>query len=120
MPYFNAQQRKLRKTDEVKVARQFTTSPFIYGADSKQRQPNPDFHPPICQREDGKFVDPEGRLLPDSKVPDYVRAQGRPPKAAEPFEPSEVDLAEAMTESARPADPVPVSTRKPAAKRGRK
>lgn len=101
---FNQQQEELRKSDTVKIARQWDCSPYVYGADSKQRIPNPDYHPPICQREDGKFCDMEGRLLPLAKVPEYIRAQGKAPEPTTVVG-GEVDLAAAMRSSATPADP---------------
>jgi hypothetical protein len=116
---FNQQQTELRKTDPTKIVRQWSASPFIYGADSKQRTPNPDAHPAICQREDGKFCDVEGRLIPDSKVPDHIRSEGKPPKATT-VEGGEVSLSDAMTDALTPADPRDKPARKPAAKRGRK
>jgi len=48
-------------------------------------------------------------------VPAYLREAAKPPKAAAPPTPREMNLAEAMQESETPADPAP----KPARKRGR-
>jgi len=114
---FNAQQEKLRENDPVKVVLSWSSSPFIYtGVDSRtQKVPNPDYHPVICLTETGKFVDCDGRPIPLTRVPAYLREAAKPPKAAAPPTPREMNLAEAMQESETPADPAP----KPARKRGR-
>lgn len=117
---FNAQQEKLRESDPVKIVLSWSSSPFIYGADSKQRTPNPDYHPVICLTEKGKFVDVEGRPITLAKVPAYIREQAKPPKEATPPSPREVSLAEEMTSAQTPADPRDKPARKTAAKRGRK
>lgn len=114
----NQQQIELRKNDPVKIARSWVCSPFIYGADSKQRVPNPDAHPTICQREDGKFCDVEGRVIPDAKVPDYIREQGKPPKATEVVG-GTVNLADAMKSALTPVDHEKKTARKAPAKRSK-
>jgi len=96
---FTEQQETLRAHDGIKIARTFTQSAFIYKGDSKQREDNPAYHPPICQREDGKFCDVEGRLLPLSEVPSYIKDAGNPPKAAAPLSQRKMSLAEAMQEA---------------------
>jgi hypothetical protein len=118
---FNAQQEQLREADPVKIVRSFVCSAFVYGADSKQRTPNPDLHPPISQREDGKYCDVEGRPIPLAKVPKYIIEQGQPPEATT-HRPKQIPLADAMQDALTPADPThtPAPARKTAAKRGRK
>lgn len=116
---FTEQETKLRKPDSVKIARQFAQSSFIYGADSKQRTPNPDAHPVICQREDGSYCDVEGRSIPRDRVPQYILDQGKPPKHT-PRLGGEVSLSEAMQDAMTPADPRDQPARKSAAKRARK
>lgn len=116
---FNKQESELRKNDRVKIARQFAASQFVYGGDSKQRTPNPEAHPVICQREDGSYCDVEGRSIPTDQVPAYIRAQGKPPKHTS-IVGGEVSLAEAMQDAMTPADPRDQVARKGAAKRARK
>lgn len=115
---FTPQQEALRAEDGTKIVRQWAASSFIYGSDSKQRVPNPEAHPVICQREDGKFCDVEGRLIPDAKVPSYIKEDGKPPKATQ-ITGGEVSLATAMQDALTPADPKDRASRKPAAKRGK-
>lgn len=104
---FNAQQEKLRETDDVKVVRVFTQGPFIYGSDSRDRKPNPEYHPPIGLTEGGRFVDVDGRPYPASKLPDYLKEKGAkvPPPEAVPPAPREVKLAEVMQDAMTSADP---------------
>lgn len=116
---FTEQQEKLREKDEVKIVRQWCASSFAYGADSKQRTPNPDAHPTICQREDGKYCDVEGRLIPVAKVPKYIIEQGKPPRHPKARGPITMDLADAMTDAMTPADPSDRRARKAPAKRGK-
>jgi hypothetical protein len=68
-----------RAQDPHKIVRNWTASRWLYrGGDSKgERTDNPDYHPPICQRADGKFCDVEGRLLPLAKVPSYIQEEGK-------------------------------------------
>jgi hypothetical protein len=116
---FTQQETDLRKPDSVKIARQFAASPFVYGADSKQRTPNPESHPVICQREDGSYCDVEGRSIPRERVPQYILDQGKPPRHTSRLG-GEVTLADAMKDAMTPADPRDTPARKTAAKRGRK
>lgn len=112
---FTSQQIELRESDPIKIVRTWASSPFVYGADSKQRVPNPDAHPLICQREDGTYCDVEGRPLAASQVPEYIRDEGRPPKETI-VEGQTISLKDAMLASTT----IPTPTPKTPAKRGRK
>jgi len=100
-------------TDEVRIVRQWAQSTYIYGADSKQRVPNPDAHPLICQREDGRYCDVEGRIIARSAVPAYIREEGRPLERTEPVG-GTISLADAMKDAITPADPRDQRARQPA------
>jgi hypothetical protein len=107
-----------RVDDPNRIVRQWSQSRFIYeGDDSKgKRTANPEYHPPICQRADGKFCDVEGRLLPLSKIPAYVQEEGKTllkPTAAPVG--GEISLADAMRGAAalsEVAEPTKKRTRK--------
>ena len=103
----------MRKTDPVKTARGFVSAPWIYGADSKERTRNPDYHPAVFQTEAGKYVDVDGTPLPLSKVPDYVRQEGRPAPGGRAPERVEMTLADAMKEAMDNGDrKAPVKTQR--------
>jgi hypothetical protein len=96
-----------RAKDPHKIVRQWGASQWLYeNGDSKgKRTLNPDFHQPICQRQDGKFCDVEGRLLPLSKVPAYIQEEGKTrlqPTAEQVG--GELSLADAMRGAAVLAD----------------
>lgn len=94
---FTAQQEKLRENDEQLIVRSWTVAPFIGHGDAKVANPN--YHPTVCQREDGTFCNVDGDDLPLSQVPDYIKEAGKPPKAAAPTEQRKVSLADAMKEA---------------------
>lgn len=113
MNTLEAVQQKLRENDPIKIIRGWVVSAFI-GEDSKARSRNPDYHAPVYQTETGKFVDIEGRPLPASRVPAYVREEGKTLLRATPAAPQrEMTMAEAMNEAdrraARANDPSPES-----------
>jgi hypothetical protein len=90
-----------RKKDDIKIVRRWDVSPVIYGLDSRDRKVNPDYHPTVCQREDGTYCDPAGRPLPKSKIPKYILEDGSAP---EPTSMSETlgktrSLADAMRDT---------------------
>jgi hypothetical protein len=111
---------QLRATDGSKIARTWTSSPWLDSGDSKNRVRNPEQHRPICQREDGKYTDVEGNVLKLSEVPAYIRELGKPQSAAPPPSPRTVQLDELMQETGaavvREDAPAP---RAPARRRGR-
>ena len=118
MNTLSAVQEKLRESDPIKIVRGWVTSAFV-GEDSRSRTRNPDYHPPVYQTEAGKFVDMEGRPLPASKVPSYIREEGKTVLELTPEAPQrELTMAEAVREAeqraARANDPAPA-----AVKRGR-
>lgn len=114
--------RKLRESDPVKIVRGWISSAFI-GEDSRSRQRNPEYHPPIYQREDGVFVDIEGRVLPKTRVPEYVRVEGASLLPETPYaERREMTMAAAMVEAdarAQRADAPSPESQQPRRPRGR-
>lgn len=112
-----SRQEKLRESDPSKVVRTWTSSPVIYGGDSRQRTPNPAYHPMICQNEQGKFVDEDGHSLPLARVPAYIREEAKLPFAATAAPTRrEVTLSDAMEEANELAA---TADRPPARRRGR-
>jgi hypothetical protein len=109
----------LRANDPLKISRSWANSRFIYGADSKQRSENPEYHPLICQTEDGRYVDVEGRPLPLSSIPQYIRDEGKPPKETAPAARREISLADAAVEAntRNASADAPAESPKPRAKR---
>lgn len=52
----------------------YSSSPMLYGRDSRDSQPNPEFHPTILFDGDEFFLETGDVLTPDD-VPPYIRAQ---------------------------------------------
>ena len=99
MQLFNKTERDLRKLDDVKIARTFVCSKFSYGADSRQREINADFHPPIGQTEDGRYVTVDGVEIDEDTVPQYIIEAGPPPPPRPMAEREDVTLEDFMKES---------------------
>lgn len=77
------------------IIRTWSSSPVIYGIDSKDRRENPDHHQPIHQRRDGRLVDDTGRVLKAADVPEYIRAEAKSiPRDAAPRVAQEVTIGE--------------------------
>lgn len=70
--------RKCTKAPEpVHVVRRWTSSPFIYGRDSRDATDNPAFHPPIGLTSRGTFVDDRNLPLDPKNVPEYIRVAAK-------------------------------------------
>lgn len=111
-------QEKLRERDLIKVARSWTSSSVLRNYEGRVVATNPEYHPPIYQTEDGRFVDAENRTLEKSKIPAYILGEANTPiQAAVATAPREMTLAEAMIEGERRAnhanDSAPVQTKRP-------
>ena len=96
------QQESYREQDPVKIARTFRQSSVVYAGDSKQRMPNPDFHPPICQTESGAYVTEDGRQLDPQEVPEYILELGMPPELTPERAKKQVNMREAMLQAGVP------------------
>lgn len=96
------QQETYRERDPIKVARTFTQSKMIYQGDSKQRMENPDYHPVICQMEDGTYRTPAGATLDPDEVPEYVLDQGPPPDLTPERAKKKLDMRQAMLDAGVP------------------
>jgi hypothetical protein len=117
--------RPKKQPEQVHVVREWESSPIIYGWDSRERQENPAYHPPIRLTNKGLFVDEQGRQLDIKTVPAYIIAEAKktdlnieyvPPK------PRSLSMAEAMLGAGvQDTDPDPRerAARASAAKRAR-
>lgn len=121
---FTQLEEQYRKNDPIKIVRRWDVSPVVYGIDSRIRDVNPNYHPTICQTEDGKFCDPAGRPIPKSQIPKYILEDGPPPSVTSMGETlgKTRSLADAMRDTGMIADdgsirPTPAEPEKP--KRGR-
>lgn len=85
------------------IVRSWGSCSVIYDGDSRQKRPNPDYHPEICQTRSGKFVDVMGRPLPLDRVPEYIRNEGAPPPDTHPRR-VEMELKDAMHQAGVRAD----------------
>lgn len=99
MQLFNKTERELRKLDDTKIARVFTCSPFIYGADSRQRERNPEYHPLIAQTEEGAYVTVDGDSIEEDTIPQYILEQGPPPAVTPMGEREDLTMTDYMKES---------------------
>lgn len=99
MQLFNKTERELRKLDDVKIARMFVCSSFVYGADSRQREKNPDFHPPIGQTEQGVYMTADGSQIEEADVPQYILDCGPPPPVTPMGEREDLMLEDYMRDS---------------------
>lgn len=64
-------------TEKHNVVRRWTSSPVLYGWDSRERKDNPDFHPPIGLTSAGKFVDDRDVVLDPKTIPAYILAEAK-------------------------------------------
>lgn len=107
------------KTAEAQVVATWTAGPFLYGVDSRERYPNPDFHPPISLLENGRLVDGTGTVVKDAPAYIVEAAKTLLKKGATPMpEKVEMTLATAMQQSQGPANDAPPAPPAPV-KRGR-
>jgi hypothetical protein len=65
------------KAEQIHVVRRWTSSPCIYGWDSRERKDNPDFHPPIGLTNKGTFVDDRLEPLAPKDVPAYILTEAK-------------------------------------------
>lgn len=114
---------KFKKKAPLHVVRQWTSSQVIYGYDSRERQPNPDYHPTIGLTSTGKFVDEAGRELDPKTIPARILAAAKTTNLDTEYRPpkrQEVNLDRAMLDAGVPeTDPDP-AVRASRARRGRR
>lgn len=116
-------QQKLRERDDLKVVRQWVSSPVIYDPlDSRSRTRNPDYHPPVYQTEAGAYVNGQGDRIPKSKIPAYILEEGMPPEGVPTMGAKQVSLADAMRDAMTPvtAKPQPQAPRRRGRPKGSK
>lgn len=94
-------QETYRKTDPVKIARTFRQSTVIKLA-AGAHQENPDYHPPIFQTEDGRYLTGAGLELDPDQVPEYILSMGPPPELTPESEKKQLDMRQAMLEAGVP------------------
>lgn len=99
----------------VHVVRQWSSSPVLYGVNSADQRPNPDFHPIIGLTHKGTFVDEAGKTLDLSKVPDYIKREAKGTDLrieARPIVQRELSMADAMLDAGvEDSDPDPAVRR---------
>jgi len=72
-----AGKKRAKAPEQVHVVRRFTSSPFIYGRDSREATDNPNFHPPIGLTSKGTFVDDRNLPLDPKNVPEYIKNEAK-------------------------------------------
>ena len=102
--------------DVPSIVQTWTQSPIIRAYDGRITGDNPDYHTPICQREDGTYCNEAGVKIARKDIPEYILRQG-PPGIHRPTTRISISLAQADA-MAKAAPCVPPQAQAPA-KRGR-
>lgn len=84
----------------LEIVRTWTSSMMLPAADSRQRQLNEDYHPPVHQDRDGVFYSENLKPLARKDVPAYILEQANdiPPDAPKQKQ-KRMTMAEAMQRS---------------------